>query len=228
MSPVWSRLTVRSLSVTLLLTALAGGVYAGQAADAEPEADLEAIAQQQVAAQQALTERAQQTVVASRQRAAQEAVARNLLDTARAKAAKAKRVQEAKKREAAKQAAKAKAKPPAGTVPYPGPIPSSCAEYGGNRAIGCAELLKAGFGLDQMPCLDKLWKKESGWNHKARNASSGAYGIPQAYPGDKMASVGEDWRTNPATQIRWGLSYIEGRYGTPCKAWAHSQRTGWY
>jgi hypothetical protein len=60
------------------------------------------------------------------------------------------------------------------------------------------------------------------------NPSSGAYGIPQALPGGKMASAGGDWRTNPATQIRWGLSYIASTYGTPCGAWAHSQSHGWY
>jgi hypothetical protein len=108
------------------------------------------------------------------------------------------------------------------------PIPTSCAEYTGNRAVGCAELLAAGFGLDQMACLDKLWTKESGWNHKAVNPSSGAGGIPQALPMSKMSSAGADYRTNPATQIRWGLGYIKGRYGTPCGAWAHSQSTGWY
>lgn len=88
----------------------------------------------------------------------------------------------------------------------------------------------AGFGFDsgQMRCLDPLWKKESGWNHKASNPSSGAYGIPQALPGPKMASEGADWKTNPVTQIKWGLKYIKGRYGTPCAAWAHSQDVGWY
>ena len=58
------------------------------------------------------------------------------------------------------------------------------------------------------------------------NSSSGAYGIPQALPGSKMASEGSDWQTNPATQIKWGLGYIEGRYGSPCKAWSHSQSVG--
>ena len=62
----------------------------------------------------------------------------------------------------------------------------------------------------------------------AHNASSGAYGIPQALPGDKMASAGADWATNPATQIAWGLGYIEGSYGTPCGAWAASESQGWY
>ena len=77
-------------------------------------------------------------------------------------------------------------------------------------------------------CLNKLWNKESGWNYKATNPSSGAYGIPQSLPGSKMASEGSDWKTNPATQIKWGLGYIEGRYDTPCGAWAHSQDVGWY
>ncbi|ADD40446.1 lytic transglycosylase domain-containing protein [Stackebrandtia nassauensis] len=106
-------------------------------------------------------------------------------------------------------------------------IPSSCKEFSGNKAAGCALLQEAGFGLDQMGCLEPLWDKESGWNEKASNPS-GAYGIPQALPGDKMASHGDDWQTNPDTQIRWGLDYIKGRYGDPCSAWDHSQANGWY
>ncbi|MDO4241215.1 MAG: transglycosylase SLT domain-containing protein [Microbacteriaceae bacterium] len=77
-------------------------------------------------------------------------------------------------------------------------------------------------------CLVALWNKESNWNAHAMNASSGAYGIPQSLPGSKMASAGADWQTNPETQIRWGLGYIKGRYGSPCAAWGHSQRVGWY
>ncbi|GIG65771.1 lytic transglycosylase domain-containing protein [Phytomonospora endophytica] len=110
----------------------------------------------------------------------------------------------------------------------PGEIPDDCDEYSGNRAIGCALLLKEGFGLDQMPCLDKLWDHESGWNEHATNSGSGAYGIPQAYPGDKMASSGSDWQTNPATQIDWGLGYIKGRYGDPCGAWENFVNNGSY
>jgi hypothetical protein len=109
-----------------------------------------------------------------------------------------------------------------------GPVPESCNEYSGNRALGCTLLLDAGFSLDQMSCLDSLWTRESGWNELASNPSSGAYGIAQALPGDKMASHGSDWQTNPATQIRWGLDYIAGRYGTPCAAWEHSEANGWY
>lgn len=80
----------------------------------------------------------------------------------------------------------------------------------------------------QYRCLELLWTRESGWNHLADNPSSDAYGIPQSLPGSKMASAGADWRTNPATQIRWGLGYIRASYGTPCGAWAHSQAVGWY
>ena len=107
-------------------------------------------------------------------------------------------------------------------------VPTSCNSYTGNRALGCALLLDAKFGLDQMPCLDKLWTRESNWTTTSENKSSGAYGIPQALPGDKMAPYGSDWRTNPKPQIEWGLSYIKGRYGSPCSAWDHSQATGWY
>jgi hypothetical protein len=80
----------------------------------------------------------------------------------------------------------------------------------------------------QFRCLDRLWTRESGWNHRAQNRSSGAYGIPQATPGRKMSRVGRDWRDNPETQIRWGLRYIESRYGTPCDAWRHFTARKWY
>jgi hypothetical protein len=117
---------------------------------------------------------------------------------------------------------------PAADPPPAPPVPGSCNEYSGNRATGCALLLEWGFALDQMSCLDNLWTRESNWNHLAENPSSGAYGIPQSLPGDKMAEYGDDWRTNPVTQIKWGLSYIENRYGTPCSAWSFFQANNWY
>jgi hypothetical protein len=80
----------------------------------------------------------------------------------------------------------------------------------------------------QFKYLRWLWQRESGWNKYARNPYSGAYGIPQALPGSKMASAGNHWRTNATTQIRWGLRYIRGRYGSPRRAWNHSQAYGWY
>ena len=87
---------------------------------------------------------------------------------------------------------------------------------------------KYGWGDNQFAALDKLWTRESNWNYKAENSSSGAYGIPQSLPGNKMASAGADWRTNPQTQIKWGLNYIKERYGSPIAAWNHSEATGWY
>ena len=81
-----------------------------------------------------------------------------------------------------------------------------------------------GWNDAQFGCLVKLWTKESNWRWNADNPTSSAYGIPQALPGSKMASAGADWRTNPVTQITWGLGYIAARYGTPCSAWAHSVR----
>ncbi|WP_172192065.1 G5 domain-containing protein [Actinomyces faecalis] len=96
------------------------------------------------------------------------------------------------------------------------------------QAIARSMLSSYGWGDEQFSCLVNLWNRESNWNYRAQNPSSGAYGIPQSLPGSKMASAGSDWSTNPATQITWGLGYISGRYGNPCGAWAHSQSVGWY
>ncbi|MCO7203980.1 hypothetical protein NH287_10815 [Microbacterium sp. CnD16-F] len=99
---------------------------------------------------------------------------------------------------------------------------------GAAQATARSMLGNYGWGDDQFSCLVSLWNKESNWNYQAYNSSSGAYGIPQALPGSKMGSAGSDWKTNPATQIAWGLGYIDGRYGSPCGAWGHSQSNGWY
>ncbi|MEY2849887.1 MAG: hypothetical protein RI885_2554 [Actinomycetota bacterium] len=99
---------------------------------------------------------------------------------------------------------------------------------GSAKAIAYDMVLARGWGEDQYSCLVALWNRESGWNAFAMNKSSGAYGIPQALPGTKMASAGADWATNPATQITWGLGYISGRYSTPCGAWQASETKGWY
>lgn len=82
-------------------------------------------------------------------------------------------------------------------------------------------------GARQWDCLDRLWQRESGWRVKAGNPT-GSYGIPQAYPGTKMRSAGADWLTDPFVQVRWGLGYVHGRYGSACNAWAHSRAWGWY
>ncbi|MEU9254079.1 transglycosylase SLT domain-containing protein [Streptomyces sp. NPDC048270] len=80
----------------------------------------------------------------------------------------------------------------------------------------------------QFQCFSNIINQESTWNYLAVNKSSGAYGLVQALPGSKMASAGADWRTNPATQIKWGLNYMEDRYGSPCGAWSFHQANGWY
>ena len=95
-------------------------------------------------------------------------------------------------------------------------------------AIAWELLVARGWDTVQYYCLVALWQRESHWNQYAMNPTSGAYGIPQALPGSKMASAGADWATNPRTQILWGLGYIAARYGTPCGAWEHSQVHNWY
>ncbi|QXJ26815.1 lytic transglycosylase domain-containing protein [Actinomadura graeca] len=100
------------------------------------------------------------------------------------------------------------------------------------QAQAIAKRLMPGYGAafrksGQFGCLVNLWNKESHWNTHAANPS-GAYGIPQALPGTKMSSAGPDWQNNATTQIKWGLGYIKGRYGSPCGAWSHSESVGWY
>lgn len=85
-----------------------------------------------------------------------------------------------------------------------------------------------GFNEAQFACLDSLWTRESHWNYKAHNYRSGAHGIAQALPAEKMSVVGTDWRTNPVTQIRWGIRYITMRYDTPCKAWSYFKARNYY
>jgi hypothetical protein len=99
-----------------------------------------------------------------------------------------------------------------------------------NTAQSIAYNLMASFGFSPTTyfgCLLDLWNHESGWVYDAENAS-GAYGIPQALPGSKMASAGPDWQTNPATQIKWGLGYIKQLYGNPCGAWSFEEANGYY
>ena len=116
-----------------------------------------------------------------------------------------------------------KAAPASATAPAAGtPDPDSA------QAMGYAAVMARGWDMEQYNCLVALWNRESRWNVFAHNQSSGAYGIPQSLPGEKMATVADDWQTNPATQIEWGLRYIQGRYGSPCGAWAHSEAVHWY
>ncbi|MDQ4006703.1 MAG: lytic transglycosylase domain-containing protein [Actinomycetota bacterium] len=96
------------------------------------------------------------------------------------------------------------------------------------RAIARRQMAEYGWGAGEFSCLEDLWVSESDWKVHATNPTSGAYGIPQSLPAEKMASAGSDWRTNPATQIEWGLWYIDQSYGTPCSAWEFKQANNWY
>jgi hypothetical protein len=108
-------------------------------------------------------------------------------------------------------------------------VPVAAAPDPGSAEAIAQQLMPSyGFSVSgQYSCLYDLWMRESGWRYDAYNPS-GAYGIPQSLPGDKMASAGSDWQTNPATQIKWGLGYISQIYGTPCGAWDHEVADGWY
>ncbi|MCL2465181.1 MAG: ubiquitin-like domain-containing protein [Micrococcales bacterium] len=114
-----------------------------------------------------------------------------------------------------------------GTKPLPDPK-AVAVSPGSAQALGKQMAASRGWGDDQFACLLNLWGQESGWNTTSQNRYSGAYGIPQALPGSKMASAGADWKTSASTQIAWGLSYIAGRYGTPCNAYGHKASSGWY
>lgn len=235
MNRLWSRVGIRVASVGLLVAGVIGGVYLGKDREVQAQsAQAQMVVQADTDEMQLLKERHNQhAAVRAYQREAEGEAASKAAIEAKAAAGKARTLEKKaiEKKKAAEKAAAAKKAADSGdggTVPYPGDIPSSCDEYSGNRAIGCALMLDAGFKIDQFPCLDKLWKRESGWNHHAENSGSGAYGIPQALPGSKMGSEGDDWEDNPATQIKWGLGYIEGRYDSPCGAWSHSENTGWY
>ncbi|MEU7849672.1 lytic transglycosylase domain-containing protein [Micromonospora parva] len=225
MSRLWSRLGARTAAVALLSVGVAGGFYLGEDRETQQQGLTDKVSVEVDRADLAYQRERQAAhqVQFSKQRAAEYQAKLRAKQAAKEAAERARQAEAAaasRKRERA--AANAAAKP------YDGPIPASCAEYSGNRKIGCALMIDKGFGIAEFPCLEKLWTKESGWNHKASNSSSGAYGIPQSLPGSKMASVASDWRTNPATQITWGLGYIKGRYKTPCGAWTYFQNNGHY
>lgn len=144
-----------------------------------------------------------------------------LLDEARKRAAEKKAREQAALRAAAEKARKqriANSKPRVYKKPTPQPVANT-----NPKQYALARL-----GATQYSCFNNIVIKESGWNYTATNPSSGAYGLVQALPGSKMASAGADWRTNPITQINWGISYMNGRYGSPCGAWNFWLNNHWY
>ncbi|WP_407345200.1 lytic transglycosylase domain-containing protein [Pengzhenrongella phosphoraccumulans] len=169
---------------------------------AEAQSMADAVAAQ-IEAQRVATEQA--AAAAAAQVAAEQAAAQ----VAAAQAAQVK---------AAAATVKTSAKSSPTPVARPAPAPASVRDFA-SSLVG---------GGEQFACLDQLFQKESGWDAAATNRSSGAFGIPQALPGSKMASAGADWATNPNTQVIWGVGYVSGRYGSACAAWAAWQAKGWY
>jgi hypothetical protein len=160
----------------------------------------------------------------ARQASARQAATRREIAHQRAVArARKARAAAAAKAAAARRAAAAASTAPAASQPAPAAQPQ-----GDPQQIAQGMLGSFGWSSSQFSCLQPLWNAESGWSVSASNPSSGAYGIPQALPGSKMASAGPDWQTSAATQIRWGLGYIKSTYGSPCAAWSHEQAYGWY
>jgi hypothetical protein len=223
-SRLWSRYGVRTLAVALLCVGVAGGYYLGDDRETQQQGIDAQLAAQTDEFELRLQRQEQAVIMAATapRRAAEYEAGVEAAQAAQAAADRAHRAESAAADRARREREKEKE-----AKPYDGPIPTSCDQYSDSRQIGCALMLSAGFGLDQFPCLDKLWTRESHWNYKAKNPS-GAYGIPQAKPGSKMSSAGSDWETSPATQIKWGLGYIEGKYATPCGAWQFSEAHGYY
>ena len=171
---------------------------------------------------------AQQGGTVSAQPAYQVRLAEAPYAIARWKAAQRRAELAAKKTAATAAAGQTAAQTPAAAQPSQAASATVPAASGSPQQIAQALLGSFGWSSGQFSCLDPLWAHESGWSVTAYNAGSGAYGIPQALPGSKMASAGPDWQTSAATQITWGLEYIRDTYGSPCGAWGHEQATGWY
>jgi hypothetical protein len=172
------------------------------------------------AAQDLKAREATARLAALRQAIARQEARQQARKAARAAAANAAAAKAAAARAAAAQRHQAAAAPAAAAQP--------ATPTGSPQQIAQGMLGSYGWSSSQFSCLQPLWNAESGWNVSAANTSSGAYGIPQALPGSKMASAGADWQTDAATQIRWGLGYIQSVYGSPCAAWSHEEAYGWY
>ncbi|MGW2085848.1 aggregation-promoting factor C-terminal-like domain-containing protein [Streptomyces sp. NPDC001880] len=233
-----SRISVRGFAVASATAVTTVGAVVGVASGSTPAADdtnFEATAADTTlladipAGQQAQVQTASLTQQADAQASAADAAAKKSVEEAAriqaAKDAKSKKAaaedrleQERKeKKEAAERASRSSVR-----------SASSFATQGSYTVAEVQAMARQMVPADQFQCFSNIVNHESTWNYRASNPSSGAYGLVQALPGSKMSSAGADWQTNPATQIKWGLSYMDGRYGSPCGAWSFWQANHWY
>ncbi|MGW0736261.1 aggregation-promoting factor C-terminal-like domain-containing protein [Streptomyces sp. NPDC002851] len=192
---------------------LLADIPAGQQAQVQTESLAQQADAQAVAADAAAQKSAEES---ARKQAAEDAVAKK--EAAEKKAAAEAEAKAAKEREEKLKASRAEARADA----------DSFAQQSSYTIAETQAIARQMVPADQFQCFSNIVDHESGWNYKATNPSSGAYGLVQALPGSKMASAGADWQTNPATQIKWGLNYMNDRYGSPCGAWDFWQANSWY
>ncbi|MFJ9564378.1 transglycosylase SLT domain-containing protein [Streptomyces fuscichromogenes] len=227
-----SRISVRGFAVASATAVTAVGSVVGVASGsvAQPNNDAEATAADTTlladlpAGQQAQVQTASLTqqadAVAIQADASAKKDAEQAARVAAAKTAEAKKAEAEKAAKEAKERAEAKTAASRSASSFP--VQSS---YTVAQIQAMAQSMVAS---GQFQCFSNIVDHESSWNYRAVNASSGAYGLFQALPGSKMSSVGADWQTNPATQIKWGLNYMNSRYGSPCEAWSFWQANHWY
>ncbi|MCT2591987.1 lytic transglycosylase domain-containing protein [Streptomyces sp. N2-109] len=199
---------------TLLADIPAGDNTQVQTASVTQQADAQSSAAESAAKQSAQEQ--------ARKQAAKDASAKKAAADQAAAEKKAAAEREKEKKEAASRSAE-RAETPGGSSQTP--------DFSQQSSYSVAEvkaMARQIVGSGQFQCFSNIVDHESTWNYKAENPSSGAYGLVQALPGTKMASAGADWRTNPATQIKWGLNYMNERYDSPCGAWEFWQANNWY
>jgi len=223
-----SRISVRGFAVASATAVTAVGSVVGVASgsvaqpnDAEATASDATLLADIPVGQQAQVQTASLTQQANVQAiAADEGAKKDAEESARKAAAKSAIAKKEAAEKAAKDRAEAKAKASRSAGDFPIQSSYSIAQI---QAMA-AQMVPSG----QFQCFSNIVDHESSWNYHAVNASSGAYGLFQALPAGKYASAGSDWQTNPATQIKWGLNYMDSRYGSPCEAWSFWQANHWY
>jgi hypothetical protein len=230
-----SRISVRGFAVASATAVTAVGAVTGVASGStgQPSSDAEATANETTlladipAGQQAQVQTASLTQQADAQAIAADVSAKKDAEEAARKQAAADAVAKQKAAQKAEEDAKAR-KEAAAAASRASRDASSFPVQSSYTVAQIQAMARQLVAADQFQCFSNIVDHESSWNYRAVNASSGAYGLFQALPGSKMSSVGADWQTNPATQIKWGLNYMNGRYGSPCGAWSFWQANHWY